>query len=60
MRRDLVLNLTLLLVDFPARMDRRDVHLCWKLGEEQITKWHEVYAGFAGREPITAAGDFEG
>ncbi len=47
------------LVDFPARMDRRDVHLCWKLGEEQITKWHEVYAGFAGREPITAADDFE-
>ncbi len=48
------------LVDFPARMDRRDVCLCWKLGEEQITKWHEVYAGFAGREPITATDDFEG
>ncbi len=48
------------LVDFPARMDRRDVCLCWKLGEEQITQWHEVYAGFAGREPITAADDFEG
>ncbi len=48
------------LVDFPARMDRRDVCLCWKLGEEQITQWHEVYAGFAGREPITTANDFEG
>ena len=47
------------LVDFPARMDRRDVCLCWKLGEEQITQWHEVYAGFAGREPITAHDDFE-
>ena len=47
------------LVDFPARMDRRDVSLCWKLGEEQITNWHEVYAGFAGREPITTANDFE-
>ncbi len=47
------------LVDFPARMDRRDVSLCWKLGEEQVTQWHEVYAGFAGREPITAADDFE-
>ena len=45
--------------DFPARMDRRDVCLCWKLGEEHITQWHEVYAGFAGREPITAADDFE-
>ena len=48
------------LVDFPARMDRRDVCLCWKLGEEHITQWHEVYAGFAGREPITTANDFEG
>ncbi len=47
------------LVDFPARMDSRDVCLCWKLGEEQITQWHEVYAGFAGREPITAADDFK-
>lgn len=47
------------LVDFPARLDRRDVYLCWKLGEERITQWHEVYAGFAGREPITAAGEFE-
>ncbi len=47
------------LVDFPARMDRRDVCLCWKLGEEQITQWHEVYAGFSGREPITAAAEFE-
>ena len=48
------------LVDFPARMDRRDVYLCWKLGEEQITQWHEVYAGFSGREPITAVDEFEG
>ena len=47
------------LIDFPSRMDRRDVCLCWKLGEEQITQWHEVYAGFAGREPITADDDFE-
>ena len=47
------------LVDFPARMDRRDVCLCWKLGEEQVTQWHEVYAGFAGREPIAADDDFE-
>ena len=42
------------LVDFPARMDRRDVYLCWKLGEEQITHWHEIYAGFSGREPSPA------
>ena len=45
--------------NFPARLDRRDVYLCWKLGEEKITQWHEVYAGFAGREPIAADDDFE-
>lgn len=43
------------LVDFPARLDNRDVYLCWKLGEEQITEWHELHAGFTGRERI--AGD---
>ncbi len=47
------------LIDFPARLARRDVYLCWKLGEEKITQWHEVYAGFSGREPITATDDFE-
>ncbi len=48
------------LVDFPARLDRRDVYLCWKLGEDQITHWHEVYAGFSGREAIADDDDFEG
>lgn len=47
------------LVDFPARQQDRDVCLCWKLGEEQVTQWHEVHAGFSGREPITADDHFE-
>lgn len=47
------------LVDFPARQQDREVCLCWKLGEEQVTQWHEVHAGFAGREPITATDHFE-
>ncbi len=41
------------LVDFPARLDDRDVFLCWKLGEEQVSQWHEIHAGFTGRESIT-------
>jgi hypothetical protein len=41
------------LVDFVARHDGRDVYLCWKLGEERITHWHEVDAGFAGRKPVS-------
>jgi hypothetical protein len=41
------------LVDFQARVDGRDVLLCWKLGEDSIEYWHELEAGFAGRQPLT-------
>jgi hypothetical protein len=40
------------LVDFIGRHQGRDVYLCWKLGEEKIQSWHELDAGFAGRQPI--------
>ena len=40
------------LVDFVGRHEGRDVYLCWKLGEEAITHWHELDAGFAGRKPV--------
>jgi hypothetical protein len=40
------------LVDFIGRHQGRDVHLCWKLGEETIGFWHEISAGFKGRQPI--------
>jgi hypothetical protein len=42
------------LIDFIGRHDGRDVYLCWKLGEEEITHWHELDAGFTGRKPIAA------
>lgn len=42
------------LVDFYALKDDTLVFLCWKLDEEHITHWHEVDAGFAGRQPIDA------
>jgi hypothetical protein len=38
------------LVDFYAMMDNREVFLCWKLGETQIDYWHELDAGYAGRQ----------
>jgi hypothetical protein len=41
------------LVDFAARHQGRDVSLCWKLGEEQIFYWHELQAGYAGRQPVS-------
>lgn len=40
------------LVDFIGRHRGRDVYLCWKLGEDKIGYWHELGAGFAGRQPI--------
>ena len=42
------------LVDFPAEREGQDVWLCWRLGEEGVEHWHELEAGFAGRQPIDA------
>jgi len=40
------------LLDFSAMREGREVYLCWKYGEENIAFWHEVDAGYAGRQPI--------
>jgi hypothetical protein len=40
------------LVDFPAVRDGREVYLCWIEGEDEIGYWHDLEAGFAGREPL--------
>jgi hypothetical protein len=40
------------LVDFPCLMDGREVYLCWRQGEPEIAFWHEVDAGFAGRQKL--------
>lgn len=40
------------LVDFPALLEGRVVLLCWKLGEREIRHWHEIHAGFRGRQPV--------
>ena len=40
------------LVDFPHRLDGRDVYLCWRLGEKRVTHYHGVDEGFDGRKPL--------
>ncbi|HXE57660.1 MAG TPA: DUF2203 domain-containing protein [Gemmatimonadales bacterium] len=40
------------LVDFYSLREDRLVFLCWRLGERRIEWWHEVEAGFAGRQRI--------
>lgn len=41
------------LVDFPhylAGDQEREVFLCWHLGEDTIEFWHEIEAGYGGRQ----------
>ena len=40
------------LVDFYGKLDDRDIFWCWKQGEDRIEHWHELEAGYAGRQPI--------
>ena len=40
------------LVDFPALLDGREVYLCLEDGEDEIGYWHDLEAGFGGREPL--------
>jgi len=40
------------LLDFSAVKNGREVYLCWQHGEDDIQYWHEIEAGFAGRQPI--------
>src|SRR5262249_28155532 len=41
------------LIDFPSMRDGRVVLLCWKADEgDQVEWWHDIEAGFAGRQPL--------
>jgi hypothetical protein len=40
------------LVDFPSLRDGREIYLCWELGEDRVAHWHELEAGFGGRQPL--------
>jgi hypothetical protein len=41
------------LIDFPSLRDGRVILLCWQLGEgDEVEWWHDVDAGFAGRQPL--------
>jgi len=40
------------LIDFPALRDGHEVYLCWIDGEPDIGFWHELDAGYAGRQEL--------
>jgi hypothetical protein len=51
------------LLDFPCLLGEEIVFLCWQYGEPQITYWHRIEDGFAGRRPLldsSAAGSSGG
>ena len=42
------------LIDFPhRRKNGEEVLLCYRLPEEEITTWHTLEGGFAGRRPLS-------
>ena len=41
------------LVVFPSMREGREVYLCWvEREEDEIAYWHDLEAGFAGRQPL--------
>ena len=40
------------LVDFRGEVDGREVFFCWRLGEPNVQYWHEIDAGFVGRQRL--------
>lgn len=40
------------LVDFYTLREDRLVFLCWRVDEDHITHWHEIEAGYSGRQLI--------
>lgn len=40
------------LIDFPAIIGGREVFLCWEQDEDDIEYWHDLDAGYAGREKL--------
>ncbi len=48
----LLKDLDMGLLDFPHERDGRVVFLCWHPPEERICYWHEIQAGYGGRQPL--------
>jgi hypothetical protein len=40
------------LLDFPAILGKKEVFLCWEQDEEDVEFWHDLDAGYAGRERL--------
>ena len=47
------------LIDFPAVRLGTRVWLCWKLDEANVSFWHELHEGFAGRKSVVEKDFYE-
>jgi hypothetical protein len=48
----LLKDLDMGLLDFPHEREGRVVFLCWHPPEERVEYWHEIEAGYSGRQPL--------
>ena len=39
-------------VNFPALRDGKEIYLCWKLGEEEVSHWHTLEESFSERQVL--------
>lgn len=40
------------LIDFYSLQEDREIFLCWKHDEDKVAHWHELDAGFEGRQSL--------
>lgn len=40
------------LLDFLANRNGRDVYLCWRYGEPEVSHFHDLHTGFNDRRPV--------
>ncbi len=50
-----VKDLDIGLCDFLGKVGGREVWLCWQYGEKRVAFFHDLDAGFAGRQPLEAS-----
>jgi len=51
-RRIFIKDLSRGLVDFPAIISGKEAFLCWEQEEDDIEFWHDLDAGYGGRERL--------
>jgi hypothetical protein len=45
-------DLNIGLLDFLSLRGGREIYLCWRYGEAEICYWHDLDAGYGGRQPL--------